>query len=727
MLAKRINQLIALIAIAITSYYLVYRALYTFPSEYLWFAILFFVAELHGIFVFFLFCFETWDPQHPDPIPPEEGLNVDIYICTYNEEPELLRKTILGTEAIAYPHKTYVCDDGRREAIRELAEELDVEYITRPDNQHAKAGNINHALTKTSGDFIAILDADHVPLPDFLDRTMGYFSNPQVAFVQSPQTFYNLDAPEEFVDFDKGRQWDEAEVFFHLILPGKNRWNSAYFCGTGGIIRRQPLEQIGGFATETITEDIHTALRMHQLGYQSVYVAEHLASGQAAGDLPAYHVQRTRWALGNLRVMFCSNPLTAPGLTLPQRLSYLSSMFHWTVGLRKLILYSAPLMLLLLNAYPIAEFTGFLLSLYFLQLFAQIAVFKFITRGRGRILADEIFAMLNFWIFSSAFIRACFKLGAQKFEVTDKSGEAQFSIVSIRPHLLFLSITLVALTWGGLRLYYGLDAGPLGIGIAAFWSLWNAFFALKVILMATIPAREHEDIRFVDHIPVLYRLPIKSDCPERLAITTEYGEEGMTIITYEPLEIGQILDATLVLRFFRIQLQMEVLLERRLQGKNNTIYGYGVRFVNLDDAYRDMLNTHTMLYTTPRLLDDLGERGKKMLRQDSLKWLLDRNSRTRRIDFPINLDPDHNAWVHSRVENIDPGGAQLLVETPVETNGDLEFLMATPLGPVRGTLRAIDNIQELFHSSPVWKCNVEFDTLDEASKEIIKELTCDQK
>ena len=160
-----------------------------------------------------------------------------------------------------------------------MAEELGVEYLDRPDNSHAKAGNINHALPKTHGDFIAIFDADHVPLPDFLHRMLGYFKDPKVAFVQSPQTFYNLDAPEERVDLDSGKHWDEAEIFFHLILPGKNRWNSVYFCGTGGIIRRTALEQVGGFATDTITEDIHTALKMHQRGWKSVYIADHLASG----------------------------------------------------------------------------------------------------------------------------------------------------------------------------------------------------------------------------------------------------------------------------------------------------------------------------------------------------------------------------------------------------------------------------------------------------------------
>lgn len=723
MSAKRVNQSLVVVALAAIVLYLSYRVLYTLPPESRWFSILFFAAELHGAFAFFLFCFETWSPHHPAPQPAPKGLSVDIYICTYNEEPEMLRKTILGTEAIAYPHTTYVCDDGRREEVAALAQELGVEYLARPDNQHAKAGNINHALPRTKGDFIAILDADHVPLPDFLDRMLGYFEDPGVAFVQSPQTFYNLDAVEEDVDYDSGSHWNEAEIFFHLILPGKNHWNSVYFCGTGGIIRRTALEQIGGFATETITEDIHTALKMHQLGWKSVYVAEHLASGQAAGDLPSYHVQRTRWALGNLRVMFCCNPLTAPGLSIAQRLSYLSSMFHWTIGLRKLILYSAPLVMLLFNIYPIANFTMFLVGLYVFQLLIQIGVYKWITHGRGRIFTDELFAMLNCWIFVSAAVRAFFKLGAQKFEVTDKSGPTLFSMASIRPHFIFLAVSFVALAWGALRLYHGVDAHVLGIGIAAFWCLWNAVFALKVILVATIPTRDSEDTRFVDHIPVLYRLPDMSDHAERLAITTEYGEQGMTIISYEPLGIGEEFDATLVLRSFRVSLRMRIIRERHQAARNGNTHRYDVSFLGMDQTDRDMLNTHTMLYTTPRLLDYLGERGRKLLHIDSLAWLRRAPKRTHRINFPINLDPEHNSWVHARVDRLSDTDANLHVESPVQTDGPQPFLMATPLGTVLGTLRAVSNRSSTFHASEVWECHVRFESFDNGSREIVRELS----
>ncbi len=721
MTGKIFKHAVVLSAMMIVVVYLSYRVVFTIPDQWRWYAILFLIAEVHGFLGFVLFCFETWDPQYPAAEPVPDGLSVDIYICTYNEDPELLRKTILGSQTIEYPHTTYVCDDGHRESVKQLAEELGVEYISRPDNTHAKAGNINHALKVTHGDFIAILDADHVPLPDFLDRMLGYFSDPEVAFVQSPQTFYNLDAFEEVVDYDKGEHWDESEVFFHLILPGKNRWNSVYFCGTGGIIRRTALEESGGFATETITEDIHTALNMHAKGWKSVYVAEHMASGQAAGDLTSYHVQRTRWALGNQSVMFCSNPLFKAGLTLPQRICYFSSMFHWTIGLRKLVMYSTPLMMLIFNVYPISAITNTLIALYLAQLLAPIIAIRIITKKRARILAEETFSMLNFWVFTSAFIRAIFKLGSQKFDVTDKSGVTQFSMASIRTHLVFVVISVLSIWWAGLGIYYNIHGNLLGPLIAMFWCCWNAAFALRVIQMATAPVAQQKSTEFADHIPLLYRLPIVSDHPERLGLTIRYSETELTFVSYEPLNVGDQLDATLVLRFFRLPVKIEIISQPRLK-QNGSTFAYTARYVGLDQMSLDMLNTHTMLYATPRLLDDLGQRGRLLLHSDSQSR--PPAGRTRRVDFPINLDPDHNTWSHARVIQVDLNEAAVLTEAEMPVSGPQAFEMATPLGVVRGSLCVLSNHNVKFHGGPAWHSRIAFDHLDTPSQEIVKELAC---
>ena len=718
--AKRLNQLIMLMALVTGVLYLVYRAIYTVNYNALWFWVLFYLAELHGLFEFSLFSFDVWEPQHPQSKPARPGLKVDVFICTYNEEPDLLRKTIMGAQAIDYPHTTYVLDDGRRDEVRDLAEALGIKYITRGDNFHAKAGNINNALKHTHGDFIAILDADHVPLPDFLDMMLGYFDDAKVGFVQSPQTFYNFDALEEDVDYQFGKQWEEAEIFFHLTMPGKNRWGSAYFCGTGGVFRRAALEEVGGFATETITEDIHTAMKVHSRGWKSVYVAQHLASGLAPCDLASYHTQRTRWAVGNLHVMFCCNPLTLPGLSWQQRISYLSSTFHWTCGLRKLVFYLSPILMLLFGIYPIAGFNSKFVLFYIIQLSMLLIAFKFVSRGRGSVIREECFSMMNFWIFTSSFIRACLKIKAGKFETTDKSGTSRFSFSSTRPQLILMAVSLVAITWGMLSLLYGTVPKPLGVYVGSFWCLWNAAFALWVILIATEPAKNEGQIRFADHIPLLYS---RADSRQQVALSEEYGIDGMKAIFWEPIKEGSQFDATLILRFFRLPVKIEIVKECDHKIEHQSTYHYEVRFVEIDQTCIDMLNTHTMLYTAPRLLDYLSSNGKKMLYQDSLSWLLPRRHCRGRVDFPVTFDVEHNTWTHCRVESLNSEEATLFRETPLELEHEHPFAMVTTLGMVRGVAEVVSNTPISFHGDQVWQSKIRFKSIERDDEKIFRRFT----
>src|SRR6266849_4019214 len=237
------------------------------------------LAEFQGAFNFALFLLMTWDIT---PIPhglAEPGHSVDILIPTYNEDLAILKMTILGAIHVRYPHKTWVLDDGRRPALRQLCLQMGVEYLTRPDNKDHKAGNINAALAQTDGEFVAIFDADQVPLSEFLDHTPGYFTDEKLAFVQTPQEFYNLDSIQHRTDLQKNETWHEQSIFYRIIQPGKNRWNAAFWCGSGSLMRRSALMSVGGIATESVTEDLHTSLRLHAAGWKSVYHDEVLCMG----------------------------------------------------------------------------------------------------------------------------------------------------------------------------------------------------------------------------------------------------------------------------------------------------------------------------------------------------------------------------------------------------------------------------------------------------------------
>jgi cellulose synthase (UDP-forming) len=207
-------------------------------------------------------------------------------------------------------------------------------YITRPDNAHAKAGNINHALPLTHGELILFLDADHVPLPGILDATTGYFSDPDVALVQTPHDFLNRDSAQHTAPARH-----EQTLFYEVIAPGKDRHNSMFWCGSATVVRRAALEEVGGVLTETVAEDFHTTIAMHSRGWRTIYRNETLVQGLAPHNLDGFLLQRARWARGNLAVLRTrENPLTCPGLTIAQRVSYSASLANYFAGLQRMAL-----------------------------------------------------------------------------------------------------------------------------------------------------------------------------------------------------------------------------------------------------------------------------------------------------------------------------------------------------------------------------------------------------
>jgi len=234
-------RLLGVVTLLYTVYYLYWRARYSLNMDALFLSVPLLLAECQGAFNFALFLLMTWDIT---PIPhglAEPGHSVDILIPTYNEDLAILKMTILGAIHVRYPHKTWVLDDGRRPALRQLCLQMGVEYLTRPDNKDHKAGNINAALAQTDGEFVAIFDADQVPLPEFLDHMLCYFTDEKLAFVQTPQEFYNLDSIQHRTDWQKNETWHEQSIFYRIIQPGKNRWNAAFWCGSGSLMRRSAL------------------------------------------------------------------------------------------------------------------------------------------------------------------------------------------------------------------------------------------------------------------------------------------------------------------------------------------------------------------------------------------------------------------------------------------------------------------------------------------------------
>lgn len=244
------------------------------------------------------------DGRATDPHAPL----IDVFICTYNEERSILERTIIGATGMAYGnYRVWVLDDGRRPWLRRLSSELGCHYLTRPDNHHAKAGNINNALKHVGTlpeqpDFVAILDADFVPRPDFLARTISLMDDASVGVVQTPQHFINPDPIQ--TNLAATDVWpDEQRFFFDILMPAKDAWGVAFCCGTSSLIRYSGLMRIGGFPTDSVTEDYLVTLRLKEFGLTTIYLNERLTIGLAPEGLKEYITQRARWCLGFMQII----------------------------------------------------------------------------------------------------------------------------------------------------------------------------------------------------------------------------------------------------------------------------------------------------------------------------------------------------------------------------------------------------------------------------------------
>ncbi|KAB8333279.1 glycosyltransferase [Scytonema tolypothrichoides VB-61278] len=429
--------------------YLYYRTSYTlnldgFLNSFV--CLVLYAAELYAILTLALAYFQTLKIKERQAvdlsnIPQEEWFNVDIYIPTFNEDVEIVRKTALSAITCDYaPGKktVYVLDDGRperyqendprrekfrarREQIRLMCEEIGCIHMTRDNNKHAKAGNINNAFNKTDGDLVLILDCDHIPSRQFLLNTVGFFYDPKVSFVQTPHWFYNPD-PFERNLLTRGRIPVGNELFYKVLQKGNDFWNSAFFCGSAAIIRKSHALEVGGIAVETVTEDCHTALRLHSRGYKSVYYDKIMVAGLAPDTFSSYVGQQVRWARGMAQILRLENPLFNPWLKLkiPQRICYFSATSHFLYGYPRLVYAIVPTLFLLFGINPIRglglETLAYAVPHILLALFTNHIIYKNVRFSFWNEIFEFVMAFQAGWVTMLALINP--KLGS--FNVTDK-------------------------------------------------------------------------------------------------------------------------------------------------------------------------------------------------------------------------------------------------------------------------------------------------------------------
>ncbi|MDW8046977.1 MAG: glycosyltransferase, partial [Chloroflexota bacterium] len=587
--ASRPAQAAAVIAVGVTAWYLWWRVTETIDvgAFYIAFPLLF--ADVLGAFFFVLFAANLWALLRREPPPPPEGLSVDVFIPTYNEPLSVLRPTIAAAVAMQYPHRTYVLDDGRREEVRQLCKELGAEYLTRPTNAHAKAGNINEALKKTNGELIAFFDADHAPFPQFLVRLLGYFRDPKVALVQAPQVYYNLDSFQHAQA--RGSRdhspWHEQSVFYDAILPGKDRWNAVFWCGSTSIIRRKALEEVGGVDTRTVTEDMHTTMSLHARGWKSVYHDEELAVGIAPDDLEAFLVQRLRWAQGAVQILRGDNPFLRRGLTWRQRIAYFTSVAYVLEYIPKLIYIVTPIEALLLGVLPMRT-SGEELLWHFLPYYASgVVATRLLARGTLPYWPSQRFHYLKLGIMLRA-LTALVWPRKLKFKVTPKVGSEQPLYLELRHLKLQIGLGVASLAAAGWAIGWWAAGAEwqlqgAGLWVTVGWAAFNAALTFSAVRWATRRPHRREMYRFPFTVPVVARF---ADA-DIIGQSVDISAGGIAWRAGVPLPVGAQGSVTLILPAGeRLRLPVEVRSVRRDASGQPVI---GASFLPMENGVRKQL------------------------------------------------------------------------------------------------------------------------------------------
>jgi len=589
--ARRGRQVLALAALAAGAVYLAWRIGFTLRPDTLVLGLPLLAAEAWALISVALFVFSSWrlSVRTPPPAGPGPAPSVAVLIPTYNEPPDVLRATVLGALGVRHPRapEVWVLDDGARAWVARMCRELGARYLVRPrPRAHAKAGNLNHALAVVRADLLLVLDADHVPMPGILERTVPYFADSRVAFVQGPQAFFNRSFQHPRRSEDPLH--NEQSLFYDVICRGKDRHNAAFWCGSSAVVRREALLDVGGVATETVVEDTHTAMRLHASGWRSVYHDEVLALGLAPEEVRAFLTQRGRWARGCFQLLRCDNPLRARGLSWRQRLHYFASVTHYLEGPQRLIGLLIPPITLATGMLPLAASQTTYLALFLPQLVLVPLATWALAEGRYRFFESERFALVRMVAYTRA-ASALLVRRPVRFVVTPKGADSRGGS-TLRVLLPQLAITVLALSSA---LYQtaaqALDLPgrlpPFAYAVTVAWALMGAGLLGWMSLWAGSVRHRRRAHRF----------------PVRLAATAQFAPDGGGMRAAEVRDLspfgcgavvggpaptrGEPATLTLLLEDGPVKVAGEVVAVR----PDGDATRVGIRFENLDAAAGDAI------------------------------------------------------------------------------------------------------------------------------------------
>jgi cellulose synthase (UDP-forming) len=399
--------------------------------------------------------------------------------------------------------------------------------VARTEHNDTKAGNLNHALALARSDFVAVFDADHVADPRFLDRTLGYFNDERLSFVQTPQELFNTDS---FDHLRTVRTTSNGGSFFHRVVQrSRDASNSTIYSGTSGVLRRRALDEIGGFATGTISEDVHTSFRLHAAGWGSVFHPEILSAGMGPLNAAAYCAQRLRWSQDTLQLLLCENLLAHHALTWRQRLGYIIHAASNLEGWRHLFIYALPIAILFTGIVPLqTSASDFLLHFlpYFLAL--NVAVTEF---ARGHLRVDEG-AVYNLARAPASVLAVFTAHGAHRWRVTPKAYGTPARALEMRFTEALFMLSAAAIVFACFEAISGrshLDLGALAIVVA--WAAYHVITAGRLLALERRCARNRRArTRFGECLPATLRRAADPQTVYTVDVVTA-SADGLTLQT----------------------------------------------------------------------------------------------------------------------------------------------------------------------------------------------------
>lgn len=585
--------------------YLIWRIFFTIPIGYGTVSIIAGVAllivEALGMieaFVHYANMYSVTDYPLPE-VPLERFPKVDVFIATYSEDCELLYKTINGCKYMEYPDKKkvhiYLCDDNRRPEMRALAEQMGINYLDRPDNEGAKAGNLNNALAHSNSPYVVTFDADMIPKSDFLMKTIPFYVDcemknegrkPQdqikLGFVQSPQSFYNPDL-FQFNLFSEGRIPNEQDYFYKDIQVARTKTNSVIYGGSNTVLSREALNDVGGFYTEAITEDFATGILIQKKGYVSLGIGEPLASGMSATDLQGLVQQRVRWARGVIATSRKMHFFTTKELSFAQKLNYWASMWYWYAPIKRIIYILAPIMYATFG-FMVFKCTLPQVLLFWLPMYISSNIsLRMLSQNIRTTKWTSIYETVLFPFMLLPVLLESFGITMKKFKVTDKKG-AQNSkgknLVHIIPFLILIVLSVIGII-NCVRIMF--DSNSFGPIVVLFWLINNLFLLVMSLFFVDgrIPYRKAE------RVLVEMESEIDNGIQKMKGVIRDISETGVSILLDKPyyLEAEAEVDVSLRSENYYAELKTRIVFVNQI-GKQ---WNYSMKILDYKDTYNEYL------------------------------------------------------------------------------------------------------------------------------------------